>query len=76
MSHSFNVNEMSFLENIISGNLKVFSRYKDDLKMRKKKIFKMDGKSTYFLRLTSLVVLSGKYYGNLCFHIIHNDQFL
>lgn len=28
---------MSFLENIISGNLKVFSRYKDDLKMRKKK---------------------------------------
>lgn len=39
---------MSFLENIISGNLKVFSRYKDDLKMRKKKYFQ-NGWKIYIL---------------------------
>lgn len=36
----------------------------------------MDGISTFFTRSTSLVVINGKYFEDIYFHVIQNNQFL
>lgn len=46
------------------------------IKKLEKCIIKMDGKSTFFTRSASLVVINGKYYDDVYFHVIQNDQFL
>lgn len=43
------------------------------IKKLEKCIIKMGGKSTFFTRSTSLVVINGKYYDDVYFHVIQND---